>query len=114
MVVFGLGPASIPWLITPELFEPGPRGAATSLSIFANWTAQLIVAFGFPQVASAIGAYYSFLPFLGLLMILYIILFIYFPETKNQSSSDTARLFELPMPWLKPIGYKSKKLLEEY
>lgn len=114
VVVFGLGPASIPWLITPELFEPGPRGAATSLSIFANWTAQLIVAFGFPQVASAIGAYYSFLPFLGLLMILYIILFIYFPETKNQSSSDTARLFELPMPWLKPIGYKSKKLLEEY
>ena len=112
VVVFGLGPASIPWLITPELFEPGPRGAATSLSIFANWTTQLVIALTFPQIIAAIGSYHSFLPFLGLLIILYILLFIYFPETKNQSSSDTARLFELPRPWLKPIGYKSKQLLE--
>ena len=112
VVVFGLGPASIPWLITPELFEPAPRAAATSLSIFSNWLAQLAVALTFPVLQHKIGNY-SFLPFLVLLVILYIILLVYFPETKNRSSSDTARLFELQKSWLTPIGFKSSKLLEE-
>ena len=79
VVLFDLGPASIPWLITAEMFEQAPRAAATSFTMFCNWTSQLIVALVFPQLQSALGSY-SFLPFLFMLIVLWAILLVYFNQ----------------------------------
>ena len=110
VVHFGLGPSSVPWLISSEMFGQGPRAAAASFTIFCNWTSQLVVALVFPQCQYYLGRY-SFLPFLVVLTMLWAILLFYLPETKNQSASQISLLFQLPNAWRKPIGFQSPKLL---
>lgn len=60
VVFFALGPGSIPWLITAELFSQGPRPAAMSLAVLVNWLANFAVGLGFPQLQVCI--YVSLLP----------------------------------------------------
>ena len=48
-----------------------------------------------------------------MLIVLWIILLLYFPETKNKSASQISRIFQLPNSWRIPIGFQSSKLLEE-
>jgi MFS transporter, SP family, solute carrier family 2 (facilitated glucose transporter), member 1 len=44
---FGLGPGSIPWLITAELFSPAFRVPASSIAVLVNWSANFAVGLGF-------------------------------------------------------------------
>jgi SP family facilitated glucose transporter-like MFS transporter 1 len=37
VVFFALGPGSIPWLITGEVFAHGSRPAAIAIAVFVNW-----------------------------------------------------------------------------
>ena len=50
VVFFAVGPGSIPWMITAELFSQGPRPAAMSVAVLINWCANFIVAIGFPTL----------------------------------------------------------------
>ena len=50
VVFFAVGPGSIPWMITAELFSQGPRPAAMSISVLVNWTSNFIVGIGFPTM----------------------------------------------------------------
>jgi SP family facilitated glucose transporter-like MFS transporter 1 len=47
VVMFAIGPGSIPWFLVSELFNQSARGAATSLAVAINWTANFIVGIGF-------------------------------------------------------------------
>lgn len=47
VVMFAIGPGSIPWFLVSELFNQSARGAATSLAVAVNWTANFIVGIGF-------------------------------------------------------------------
>ncbi len=44
---FGVGPGSIPWLITAELFTQAYRVPASSIAVLANWSANFVVALAF-------------------------------------------------------------------
>ncbi len=44
---FGVGPGSIPWLITAELFNQVYRVPASSIAVLVNWSANFIVGIGF-------------------------------------------------------------------
>ena len=112
VTLFAMGPGSIPWFITSEIFDEAPRAAATSITMFCNWTFQIAVALIFPQFQSLLGSY-SFLPFLTVLCFTWLILLFYLPETKNQSSSKMARLFQQSNSWYKPIGFQGSRLLTE-
>ena len=94
------------------MFGQAPRAAAASFTVFTNWSSQLVIAVVFPQMQTALGNY-SFLPFMGMLVLFWIILFVYFPETKNQSAALISLLFQLPGAWKKPIGLRSAKYLDE-
>ena len=50
VVFFAVGPGSIPWMITAELFSQGPRPAAMSVAVLINWCANFIVGIGFPTM----------------------------------------------------------------
>lgn len=50
VVFFALGPGSIAWMITAELFSQGPRPAAMSIAVLFNWLANFIVGVGFPTM----------------------------------------------------------------
>lgn len=50
VVFFAVGPGSIPWMITAELFSQGPRPAAMSIAVLVNWMANFLVGIGFPSL----------------------------------------------------------------
>ena len=110
VIVFGVGPGPIPWLIPAELFGQSTRAAASSFSIFCNWASQLVVALVFPPLQESMGNY-SLIPFAILLFFLWFILFMYLPETKNQSAAQVSLLFQIPNRWKKPIGIRSVELM---
>ena len=43
VVFFAVGPGSIPWMITAELFSQGPRPAAMSIAVLVNWLSNFLV-----------------------------------------------------------------------
>ena len=110
VIAFGVGPGSVAWLIPTEMFGQSTRAAASTFSIFCNWIAQLVVALVFPQMQVTMGNY-SLIPFTVLLFFLWFILFMYFPETKNQSSAQISLLFQMPNAWKRPIGIRSVELM---
>lgn len=43
VLFFAVGPGSIPWMITAELFSQGPRPAAMSIAVLVNWLSNFLV-----------------------------------------------------------------------
>ena len=91
---FALGPGSIPWLITGELFTQAPRSAATAVATFVNWCGNLAVGLIFPIMQEEITDF-SFLPFTISIFILLVLLFFYLPETKGRSVNQIEALFQV-------------------
>jgi SP family facilitated glucose transporter-like MFS transporter 1 len=50
VVFFAVGPGSIPWMITAELFSQGPRPAAMSIAVLMNWFCNFLVGTFFLKV----------------------------------------------------------------
>ena len=91
---FALGPGSIPWLITGELFTQAPRSSAISVATLVNWSGNLAVGLIFPVMQKEIKDF-SFLPFTVSLVILFLVLFFYLPETKGRSVNEIEALFQV-------------------
>ena len=108
VVSFASGPGSIPWMAAGEMFTQNARGPATTICVFINWLANLAVGLIFPILQQAAQSY-SFLPFLIIIILLFIILTIYFPETKGLSPDDINKIFLTPPVWRYPVGLKGRK-----
>lgn len=54
VVFFAVGPGSIPWMITAELFSQGPRPAAMSIAVLVNWMSNFLVGIGFQTLSVSI------------------------------------------------------------
>ena len=76
-----------------EMFTQGPRSAASSIAVFVNWTANLLVSLCFPLLLTPLGDY-IFLPFAILLAIFFVFLFFYLPETKGKTVGETTYLLQ--------------------
>ena len=94
VVFWALGPGPIPWLITGELFSQAPRSAAVSLATLFNWIGALAVGLIFPVMQKEINNF-SFLPFTVSLVLLFIVLFFYLPETKGIPAKEIEALFQV-------------------
>lgn len=92
VVLFSLGPGSIPWLITAELFSQGPRPAAMACSVTVNWAANLVVSLAFPPMQVAL-QYLVFAPFSVLLFLFSLFTALLVPETKNKTVREIADSF---------------------
>ncbi|XP_065172418.1 glucose transporter type 1 isoform X4 [Atheta coriaria] len=97
VVFFAVGPGSIPWMITAELFSQGPRPAAMSIAVLVNWLANFLVGIGFPSMkAFALQnalENYTFLPFSVFLAIFWIFTYKKVPETKNKTFEEILAIF---------------------
>lgn len=51
VVMFAIGPGSIPWFLVSELFNQSARPTATSLAVCINWTANFLVGLAFLPLA---------------------------------------------------------------
>ena len=107
IVFFVLGPGTIPWIATGELFSQGQRAAATSICIFLSWIGSFTVTLVFPQVL-IYSFQFSLLPFAVIAIVLLVPQIIYFPETKNREFNELSYLFQLPNVWKTAIGFKKK------
>ncbi|XP_068895779.1 glucose transporter type 1 isoform X4 [Tenebrio molitor] len=92
VVFFAVGPGSIPWMITAELFSQGPRPAAMSIAVLVNWIANFLVGIGFQSLKNALDNY-TFLPFSVFLAIFWIFTYKKVPETKNKTFEEILALF---------------------
>nr|XP_012218159.1 PREDICTED: glucose transporter type 1 isoform X2 [Linepithema humile] len=92
VVFFAVGPGSIPWMITAELFSQGPRPAAMSIAVLVNWMANFLVGIGFPSMKTSLENY-TFLPFSAFLAIFWIFTYKKVPETKNKTFEEILALF---------------------
>ncbi|KOC62479.1 Solute carrier family 2, facilitated glucose transporter member 1, partial [Habropoda laboriosa] len=89
VIFYGIGLGPIPYFIGSELFDVGPRPVAMALGSIFNWGGNFIVGMMFPTVESIIGAY-TFLIFVGFLLLLAQIVRKYLPETRGRSTMDVA------------------------
>lgn len=89
---FAMGPGSIPWMITAELFSQGPRPAAMSIAVLVNWMANFLVGIVFPIMKTALDNY-TFLPFSVFLALFWIFTYKKVPETKNKTFEEILALF---------------------
>ncbi|XP_058465100.1 glucose transporter type 1 isoform X4 [Malaya genurostris] len=92
VVFFAVGPGSIPWMITAELFSQGPRPSAMAIAVLVNWMANFVVGIGFPSLKTALENY-TFLPFSVFLAIFWIFTYKKVPETKNKTFEEILALF---------------------
>ncbi|KAJ9578369.1 hypothetical protein L9F63_005401, partial [Diploptera punctata] len=92
VVFFAVGPGSIPWMITAELFSQGPRPAAMSIAVLINWMANFLVGIGFPTMKNSLENY-TFLPFSVFLAVFWIFTYKKVPETKNKTFEEILALF---------------------
>ncbi|XP_011297622.1 glucose transporter type 1 isoform X5 [Fopius arisanus] len=92
VVFFAVGPGSIPWMITAELFSQGPRPAAMSIAVLINWMANFVVGIAFPSMMAVLDNY-TFLPFSGFLAVFWIFTYKKVPETKNKTFEEILGLF---------------------
>lgn len=102
VVFFAVGPGSIPWMITAELFSQGPRPAAMSVAVLVNWSANFFVGIGFPTMQTTLENY-TFLPFSVFLALFWVFTYRKVPETKNKTFDEIATLFR--------IGHKQRYAL---
>ncbi|KAG7159180.1 Glucose transporter type 1-like 2 [Homarus americanus] len=93
VIFFSVGPGSIPWMITAELFSQGPRPAAMSIAVLVNWLSNFIVGIGFPKMQETFENY-TFLPFSVLLACFWVFTYYKVPETKNKTFEEIAALFQ--------------------
>ncbi|OXU20201.1 hypothetical protein TSAR_004643, partial [Trichomalopsis sarcophagae] len=92
VVFFAVGPGSIPWMITAELFSQGPRPAAMSIAVLVNWIANFLVGICFPSMKNHLENY-TFLPFSAFLAVFWIFTYKRVPETKNKTFEEILALF---------------------
>ncbi|KAL4705072.1 hypothetical protein ACJJTC_002720 [Scirpophaga incertulas] len=92
VVMFAVGPGSIPWFLVTELFNQSARPAATAVAVTVNWTANFIVSLSFLPLTLALGSYtFAIFAVLQFLFIIFIALKI--PETKNKTIEEITAMF---------------------
>jgi len=89
---FQVGPGSIPWFITAELFTQSARAPAVSIAGLVNWFGNFTVALVYPLIEAEIGGY-TFIIFAVLLAIFYAFTYFFVPETKGKSINEITALF---------------------
>lgn len=93
VVMFAVGPGSIPWFLVSELFNQSALPLATSLAVGTNWTANFFVGLGFLPLQQFLGGHVFFI--FAILQALFIV-FIYkkVPETKNKTLEEISTMFK--------------------
>uniref|UniRef100_H3G9A9 Hexose transporter 1 n=1 Tax=Phytophthora ramorum TaxID=164328 RepID=H3G9A9_PHYRM len=93
VVAFGATLGPLVWVITADLFPDSVRATATSIGIGVNWLCNLIVGVAYPYIADAFDDY-SYVPFVVLLAIFYVLALKLVPETYGKSAEEVQRDFE--------------------
>ncbi|XP_018332790.1 solute carrier family 2, facilitated glucose transporter member 1 isoform X2 [Agrilus planipennis] len=92
VIMFAIGPGSIPWFLVSELFNQSARPTATSLAVATNWAANFLVGIGFLPIQKALGSY-VFIIFSVILVLSCVFIYKKVPETKNKTMEEISSMF---------------------
>ncbi|CAH0730944.1 unnamed protein product, partial [Brenthis ino] len=96
VVMFAVGPGSIPWFLVTELFNQSSRPAASSVAVTINWAANFLVGISFLPLTLILGSntfvIFAILQFLFILFIAFKV-----PETKNKTIEEITAMFRQQM-----------------
>ncbi|KAL7749013.1 Bifunctional purine biosynthesis protein PurH [Sorochytrium milnesiophthora] len=84
---FATGMGNVPYIVIGELVDANAIASAAGAALTVNWLTQFLLLVTFLPLLSVIGAY-TFLIISGVLVILGILLYRWFPETKNRQIDD--------------------------
>ncbi|RLN26530.1 hypothetical protein BBJ28_00026951 [Nothophytophthora sp. Chile5] len=93
VIVFGVTLGPLVWVITADMFPDSVRGSGSSICIGINWLCNLIVGVAYPYLADALDDY-SYLPFVGLLVLFYLLALKLVPETSGKTSEEIQAIFD--------------------
>ncbi|XP_055331067.1 LOW QUALITY PROTEIN: solute carrier family 2, facilitated glucose transporter member 1-like [Paramacrobiotus metropolitanus] len=82
VLFYGIGVASVPWILAGELFTQEARSAATTLVSVVCWLVGAVVSNLFPLMVVAM-SHYTFLIFAVLVLVCAVYLLLKLPETKG-------------------------------
>ena len=83
-----------------------------ALNQFILSTSTFFIALLFPQLQNILNGF-AFLPLTCAEILIFIVLFYYFPETRNEESANLTLMFQIPNAWRTPIGLKWSYILKE-
>ncbi|XP_054271346.1 solute carrier family 2, facilitated glucose transporter member 1-like isoform X2 [Macrosteles quadrilineatus] len=92
VIMFAVGPGSIPWFLVTELFNQSARPTAASIAVTTNWTANFFVGLGFLPLQVLMGGY-VFLIFVVLQGLFTFFVWKKVPETKNKTIEEISSMF---------------------
>lgn len=87
MLFYSVGSASVPWILSSELFVQEARGTAASLVSAIVWISVFLVTFLFPIIV-VVAKHFTFLIFVGILLLATIFILWKLPETKGKRLED--------------------------
>lgn len=92
VIMFAVGPGSIPWFLVTELFNQAARPTAASIAVATNWTANFFVGLGFLPLQAALKGY-VFVIFAVLQGLFTLFIYKKVPETKNKTAEEISSMF---------------------
>ncbi|XP_025111354.1 solute carrier family 2, facilitated glucose transporter member 3-like [Pomacea canaliculata] len=81
------GPAQVPWILLPEIFDAEARGAASSIGVTVMNASSFVMTYVFPMLQEYSGAY-SILLFVGTSTFFFVFIFFLQPETVGRFAKE--------------------------
>ncbi|NBC65738.1 MAG: sugar porter family MFS transporter [Bacteroidetes bacterium] len=93
IALYAMSLAPVTWVVISEIFPNRIRGAAMSVSVFALWTASLVLTYTFPIMnqglgEGATGTAYTFCVYAGICILGFLFIRKKLPETKGKSLEE--------------------------
>ncbi|KAL0088643.1 sugar transporter [Phycomyces blakesleeanus] len=100
------------WIYTSEIFPMRVRGTAVAICTNTQSVGGLVMGQAFPSMFTTMG-FYSFYVWMGVNLLLVVLIFLFYPETKGVPLEEMDRLFSQPLGRSFGLcGRRPKKSLE--
>lgn len=91
---FAISQGAVIWVYISEIFPTRVRGKGQSLGSGTHWIMNAILSYVFPVIAMRSGAY-PFLFFAAMMAVQFVVVWVYFPETKQVSLEELQRRLKI-------------------
>ncbi|KAH7447976.1 hypothetical protein KP509_01G130400 [Ceratopteris richardii] len=93
IIAFSPGMGPVPWAVNSEIYPLKYRGLCGGIAATACWTSNLVVSMTFLSLTKAVGASYTFVVFIGIVLLALLFVFTYVPETKGMSFEEVENMW---------------------
>lgn len=88
---FAVSQGAVIWVFISEIFPNKVRAEGQALGTFTHWTMAAVVSWTFPVMADVIGGGHSFMIFALMMVLQFIFVWKFIPETKGRSLEEIQR-----------------------